>query len=752
MAPGYDADVHAAAEALRRASLSQDSPTAGAGRTPAATPLLTSQAERRIRELKSEQRKANAEAPRRATSGLFRAICSTDLLFLIDTTGSMGSYIEAAKNQIRSIVNDIGIAFLNEAEVRMAVVGYKDHSDSPNIQFLDFTTSSSQVRSFLDTLSATGGADAPEDVLGGIWRALNANWRHRTRCIIHIADAPPHGRDLHDLGVRADYYPNPGSEPHGLTYKPLLSRMVNLHINYVLLQINGCTDRMAFAFLETYAAASADCTLLPTNAYYARAVAVSPKQGAITGGLLFQEARLGVSFNVLRRLVVNAVTASASRTAVRHVPHLSKTGTKLGAIGEEEEDDGPLPDEPLEAGGPQWETPGWLNETLVVVGFTADVLVHGTHTLNDMMASDDNITVSELELTINKRQHPFAQGSLRLASYAGTAASTNRYVVKSFKRPGSRLPQLAEDMQCQALCKSFALEFNALLGGEHAIDFIVTACLKGESESTADDACISLEPFLEGDYSKYNNNSGGVHGRTDDPTNQAAQAFSHFTYERSQGRFLVCDLQGVGELLTDPAVHTLDPDRFNLSSTNLGEEGFKFFFASHDCNAICRKLALRSNDTTLRSGQHQFRESWPSLADTVCCSNKLCGRILLRTDASKSKKYPGHHWCDVCWPQLDEFKETRVCAVPAPARRHTFEVSRFYYESQGRSTPNTCSQHREYDDAGTTTADKSSDEDGAAARGPEMTGTMEAVPIAMVTEGGFWDNLRSASVTLDYED
>ncbi|KAK3956950.1 kinase-like domain-containing protein [Pseudoneurospora amorphoporcata] len=57
-----------------------------------------------------------------------------------------------------------------------------------------------------------------------------------------------------------------------------------------------------------------------------------------------------------------------------------------------------------------------------------------------------------------------------------------------------------------------------------------------------------------------------------DPSNRAAQAFSHFTFERSRGRFLVCDLQGVGNTMTDPAVHTLDPYRFSLSQTNLGVE------------------------------------------------------------------------------------------------------------------------------------------------------------------------------------
>ena len=154
----------------------------------------------RIKQLREDARASSADAPgRKANSGLFKQVCSTDLLFLIDTTASMSGHINAAKEQVKSIVSDINFAFLGEAEVRIAVVGYKDHHDNPNIESLDFTLDVNRVRSFIDGLRATGGGDTPEDMLGGINKALNCNWRNQTRCIIHIADAPPHGRVNHDL-------------------------------------------------------------------------------------------------------------------------------------------------------------------------------------------------------------------------------------------------------------------------------------------------------------------------------------------------------------------------------------------------------------------------------------------------------------------------------------------------------------------------------------------------------------------------
>jgi hypothetical protein len=693
--------------------------------------------------LRSEAESAastRAGGPRQSTAGLFRAVCSTDLLFLIDTTASMGSYLEAAKQQIRSIVDDIHTAFFNEAEIRMAVVGYKDHSDSPNIQFLDFTTSIESVRSFLSNLRATGGADAPEDVLGGLQQATYAAWKHKTRCIIHIADAPPHGRILHDLGDTSDNYPSPGSEPHRLTHEPLLRKMLELRINYCLLRVNASTDRMAYTFLQAYTAASAHGTLISTNRYYSLSGGDRKGSSNAAGGLLFQEAGLGITFNALRRLVLSAVTTSATHTAIRTVAQESETAARNI---DERDNDGALSVE-LEEVPPEWEEPEWLNETLIVQGFSPDVVIHGANTLNGMMARDDNITMSRIDLTLYKRNRPFAQGALRVAAYAGTDASDNHYVVKWFKKPGARIEEFVEDMRAQALCKSFALEFNTLLGKECSIDFVVTACFKGRSETTAGDAYLSLEPYIEGTQVKYNGNDGYVNiDIPEDAFNQEAQAFSHFTFERSRGQFLVCDLQGVGELLTDPVIHTRDPSRFNLSRTNTNEDGFKFFFRTHECNDICRRLKLKSSGTSLFiQRSFEFREDWPTLADTVCCSNKLCGRILVREDANDSKTYPGYHWCDVCWPQLESFTSEEECTAEDPA--HLFRESKFFYESQGRNMPLECPEHREESISAIRTDIANSRKDAAVRKENEEKGL--AVPSTAVAGAALWDKLESATV------
>ncbi|KAK0631246.1 kinase-like domain-containing protein [Immersiella caudata] len=659
----------------------------------------------RVLQLKYDVIVANASTQQRSTNGLFKEACSTDLLFLIDTTGSMGAYIEAAKKQVRSIVEDIKEAFFNEADVQIAVVGYKDHGDSNKIQFLDFTSSTERVTDFLDELTAFGGGDAPEDVLSGIVQALNASWTQQTRCIIHIADAPAHGRTLNNFGETVDKYPVPGSEPHHLTHTPLLLKMIGLNINYALLRINNTTDKMAQQFLEAYAPYAPDCKLLATNIYYSQSREflrnVRPMRGRRGRTLQFEEQELGTTYSALRHLVVRNVTTSASRTASR------LSGSTARDSFDKEEDEEEPADVKLDTSAPQWDKSSFFDKTLTVEAFSTDV--DPSVSLDDLIASDDAITISATDLTLRQHSRPFAQGALRIASYARTANSTSPLVVKSFKPRHGRtknLAHLADDMRVQVLCKAFAHEFNRLASPPTPLDFVVATCLKPSSpspSSTTDVPCMSLEPFLPGTYTKYNSNFGWVN-ESDAPIelvskSAAAQAFSHYTFERSAGKLLVSDLQGVDGTLTDPAIHTMDPERFKLGDTNLGESGIKFFFATHKCNGYCKTLGLEASPAKMMGGSFIFRTDWGALKDeddtVITCANKFCRHLVAKKDVMTEEGFDGE-WCESCWSQLVSKKgETKaLCSAGGGPMPHQFAVVNFYYEALGRPVPKECPEHR----------------------------------------------------------
>ncbi|KAH6843162.1 hypothetical protein B0I37DRAFT_383875 [Chaetomium sp. MPI-CAGE-AT-0009] len=714
--------------------------------------ISAAEAERRLGRLRSQTSLAHHMALARApsTTDLFQNACASDILFLIDTTYSMDPYLEAVKTQVTSIVRDLSAAFFHKATLRLAVVSYKDHGDNPHIQSLDFTSKTDKVFSFLASLYTSGGGDAPEDVLGALQMALSTSWKNQTRCIIHIADAPPHGRTLHDMKDSHDNYAEPGTEPHQLTHPPIIQQMISQNINYTLLRINHSTDRMAWVFSQAYAASSADCRLLESNKYAeSRGVSYSSKAGfqgwtmadqRATTNLKFAELKLGTSYHSLRDLVVNFVTTSVTNSATFSSVAASSLRSEIGAGGRfpsncapssrfgfngfasgggpfgrgsrsissttiKASSSPPPLSMDLETMPPQWDTPGWLNEEIQFAAYSTEVLAHDDSMLDRMMDSPENIGISTTNLTVAMRDKPFAKGAMRLASYARSGSSRNQLVVKTYMREGTTLLHLMEDMRAQALCKAFALEFNAMLPEQHSLDFIVVTGLERASESgKADGKCMSLEPRIEGQYVKYNSNQGWVNETNlDDPVFQATQAFSHFTFERSRGHFMVTDLQGVGRVLTDPALQTLDPNYLPLASGNVSLAGFHFFFLTHKCNSVCKQLNLLSHHDMLTTGNYKFREDWPTQREVanmlVCCSNKLCSRIVRMSKAKTSDDFPGYRWCRNCWPELESTTVKVVCT--APGHPHDFKLSRFFYESQGQILPRHCPKHREGDGSGT---------------------------------------------------
>ncbi len=56
---------------------------------------------------------------------------------------------------------------------------------------------------------------------------------------------------------------------------------------------------------------------------------------------------------------------------------------------------------------------------------------------------------------------------------------------------------------------------------------------------------------MDGEYKKYSNNDGVTQYNRNTP-----QAFSHFTYEKSEHELVVVDVQGVEDWYTDPQIHT----------------------------------------------------------------------------------------------------------------------------------------------------------------------------------------------------
>jgi uncharacterized protein YegL len=118
-----------------------------------------------------------------------------DLVFLLDTTGSMSGEIREAKERVRELTEALRTARPNE-RVRVGVVAYKDKGDAYLTKVSPLSEDVEVSFQFLGALTADGGGDTPEDVLAGITAALRElSWDmgpDTERQVFIIADAPPH--------------------------------------------------------------------------------------------------------------------------------------------------------------------------------------------------------------------------------------------------------------------------------------------------------------------------------------------------------------------------------------------------------------------------------------------------------------------------------------------------------------------------------------------------------------------------------
>jgi hypothetical protein len=209
-------------------------------------------------------------------------------------------------------------------------------------------------------------------------------------------------------------------------------------------------------------------------------------------------------------------------------------------------------------------------------------------------------------------------------------AAHTEYLSADFHKRFCRMQSEAEK-----LATSFNSRLNAKMGAHPEWQVHFLQCVMYEvKDSRYEGGCAYYlaESLLDGNFSKWNNNSGtvrdvipeterqepaslgiGVIAEEDEEEedaedddaeglssipllNQVPQCFSHFTYSHCKKKKLVCDVQGVwnkvdGFMLTDPVFHSTD-HRHKNGGTDKGTDGIRNFFQTHKCGTLCRRLGL----------------------------------------------------------------------------------------------------------------------------------------------------------------
>ena len=151
----------------------------------------------------------------------------------------------------------------------------------------------------------------------------------------------------------------------------------------------------------------------------------------------------------------------------------------------------------------------------------------------------------------------------------------HNYIAKEYiEKDRNTLDTIKADVTMQMISKTFSESFNTFRPKKY-VDFL-EAWILILQDKNGEEKIFFAEAFVPGSFKKYSDNLGFVgnvrlssfggrilqeDGSTKNKENCAleiSQAFSHFSFEASDRKLVIVDIQGIGELYTDPQIHTVD--------------------------------------------------------------------------------------------------------------------------------------------------------------------------------------------------
>ena len=162
-----------------------------------------------------------------------------DILFILDTTGSMGEEIQRLKTTIEMIKLNL-TSLSSRPKVRFGMVLYKDKKDNYVTKTVPLTESLEEFQTALSGVSASGGGDMPEDLQSALMESMKGiKWTDDgIRLAFIVTDAPPHldyGQEYSYLNAMSD------ARKKGIKIFSVGTGGLNIMGEYILRQISQYT-------------------------------------------------------------------------------------------------------------------------------------------------------------------------------------------------------------------------------------------------------------------------------------------------------------------------------------------------------------------------------------------------------------------------------------------------------------------------------------------------------------------------------
>eukprot|EP00111_Clytia_hemisphaerica_P008671 TCONS_00025364-protein len=210
--------------------------------------------------------------------------------------------------------------------------------------------------------------------------------------------------------------------------------------------------------------------------------------------------------------------------------------------------------------------------------------------------------------TLAIKLEKFAEGAFREAfmAYANDGGKHSLYVVKKFKESSwekvgkvyqmsleqHTRKQIQMHMGAQAIANRYFKKLSLQNNRDEWFSY------NDAYYSVLDGLPVTVEPYVPGKFIKYINNDGEIgKSKVNKLFYDKAEALAHFSYQESDEKLMLLDIQGSGLTLYDPEIATADEfvdtkgERF-FCGGNLNGEAMDLFLHNHRCNIYCKLVSL----------------------------------------------------------------------------------------------------------------------------------------------------------------
>ena len=269
-----------------------------------------------------------------------------DVVFLIDSTGSMSDEIREVKINIENIINTVKSGYPSP-DVRVGIVTYRDYKLEEReylTRQLDLTYNLDKVISFLKSIDANGGGDYSEAVADGLHLALQKmDWANEAKkIVVLIGDAPPHGE-----GSSENNYQQ--GSPNGYDYKTELEyaqeqNMVIYSVSGSGMDSNGVKIWKELAYKTGGDYEQLSYTRVDVDQYYAKEGVDDEFLAEAKTDSDYDKKSNSILVNTLKPFTQGAIMSQAADMGVRYDPEEPAVKKEPVVVGEEKmpEDDGKI--------------------------------------------------------------------------------------------------------------------------------------------------------------------------------------------------------------------------------------------------------------------------------------------------------------------------------------------------------------------------------------------------------------------------